>query len=623
MMLALRRLLGKVQARLERRVATLSAGRDGASGAAAEAVSAEGGALLLDWIAGELDDHAFIARASVMHDAQAVLEKASVSRPANALVWAARADYCLANGNSSAALEFAERARGLGRIQPKVGLALVKVLAAVGRREDALRALPVALESARHMLDLATRLALCREWQALAPESIDPQVESARAFVAAGDFDAAIAAFERLVEAHGPRTEVLLPLAAVYQDLVRLDDALRVYLQAAEAAPDNVDALCMAGHCARDLGDTALADRCLSRAFELDPGSAFAQYNLGLLRFDQGRIEDAERLLQGTRAVTRGDAWQAGDIAARLAMPVERDVADPDWANARSKLTHDIEQFEYLRARELVGAAIDPVIAEYKAALEDRLLPEDPQHMVALNPLRYPLLARTYKFPVHAPDPAPPAGPLLNPDLDWARLEEQYFDARPSLVTIDNLLSPGTLAALRAYCLESTIWNELKGGYLGAYMHEGFSGRLLLGVAAELRARMPRVIRDHPLQTMWGYKYDARYAGIGVHADVAAVNVNFWLTPDEANLEPGTGGLVVYTHDAPKNWDFRRFNRDSEEIYRYLESAGSEKVTVPYRANRAVIFDSDLFHETDAFHFKPGYENRRVNVTMLYGTRAG
>jgi hypothetical protein len=44
---------------------------------------------------------------------------------------------------------------------------------------------------------------------------------------------------------------------------------------------------------------------------------------------------------------------------------------------------------------------------------------------------------------------------------------------------------------------------------------------------------------------------------------------------------------------------------------------------VPYRANRAVIFDSDLFHETDVIHFKPGYENRRINVTLLYGRRQG
>ena len=174
--------------------------------------------------------------------------------------------------------------------------------------------------------------------------------------------------------------------------------------------------------------------------------------------------------------------------------------------------------------------------------------------------------------------------------------------------------------SLRAFCLESTIWNELKGGYLGAYMPGGFSGRLLLRIASELRRKMPRVIRDHPLQTMWGYKYHSSYAGIGAHADGAAVNVNFWITGDEANLDPASGGLVVYTHDAPRDRSLQRFNAGGAEIYRYLESVGAKKVVVPYRANRAVVFDSALFHESDEFHFRQGYENRRTSMTMLYGT---
>lgn len=39
--------------------------------------------------------------------------------------------------------------------------------------------------------------------------------------------------------------------------------------------------------------------------------------------------------------------------------------------------------------------------------------------------------------------------------------------------------------------------------------------------------------------------------GITVHADVAKVNLNFWVTPDEANLDPSSGGLVVYPKEPP------------------------------------------------------------------------
>jgi len=43
------------------------------------------------------------------------------------------------------------------------------------------------------------------------------------------------------------------------------------------------------------------------------------------------------------------------------------------------------------------------------------------------------------------------------------------------------------------------------------------------------------MMRGLPLQMMWGYKCESSLPGLGVHADEAAVNVNFWITEDEAN----------------------------------------------------------------------------------------
>ena len=41
-------------------------------------------------------------------------------------------------------------------------------------------------------------------------------------------------------------------------------------------------------------------------------------------------------------------------------------------------------------------------------------------------------------------------------------------------------------------------------------------------------------------------------------------------------------------------------------IRHFLAEQGAKPITVPYRANRAVIFDSDLFHETDQIAFQRG-----------------
>ena len=53
----------------------------------------------------------------------------------------------------------------------------------------------------------------------------------------------------------------------------------------------------------------------------------------------------------------------------------------------------------------------------------------------------------------------------------------------------------------------------------------------------------------------------------------------------------------------------------------FLDNIGDEPLKVPYRQSRVVIFDSDLFHRTDNLDFHPGYENRRINITMLFGDR--
>jgi hypothetical protein len=158
---------------------------------------------------------------------------------------------------------------------------------------------------------------------------------------------------------------------------------------------------------------------------------------------------------------------------------------------------------------------------------------------------------------------------------------------------------------------------------LGSLFHDGFNCPLLLQIAEELRDAMPHVIGDkHSLRQLWGFK-NAPYqpGGTTTHADFAAVNVNFWITPDDANLDPSCGGLVVYDIDAPRHWDFHTYNGRSDVIAPFLRGQHASSVTIPYRQNRAVIFNSDLFHGTDTVRFRPEYENRRINVTALYGVR--
>ena len=80
--------------------------------------------------------------------------------------------------------------------------------------------------------------------------------------------------------------------------------------------------------------------------------------------------------------------------------------------------------------------------------------------------------------------------------------------------------------------------------------------------------------------------------------------------------------MWVWDTGAPPDWDFNRYNGDDKtEVANYLKGKGSKALYIPYKYNRCVLFDSNLFHKTADINFHPGFENKRINVTMLFGAR--
>lgn len=208
----------------------------------------------------------------------------------------------------------------------------------------------------------------------------------------------------------------------------------------------------------------------------------------------------------------------------------------------------------------------------------------------------------------------------INSGLDAVKLQEEWQHQSPQIIIVDEFLSPTALKCLNEFCLSSTIWQkQYEGGYLGAMPEHGIGTPLLAQIAEELKEKLPNIFGPYPLRHYWGFKYDRNGGGIGVHADPAMVNVNFWLTPDEANLDPLSGGLVVWNVPAPPDWNFNTYNTDIQKIRSFLIENNAIPIKIPYKANRAVIFNSNLFHETDYYLFKNGYENRRINMTLLFG----
>ena len=211
---------------------------------------------------------------------------------------------------------------------------------------------------------------------------------------------------------------------------------------------------------------------------------------------------------------------------------------------------------------------------------------------------------------------------------EFSELECAYTAETPSITYIDNILSQDTVDALYKYALGSTVWTSTKAGYLGAYMRTGFSNKLMGLVADELKAAMPHMFCSFNLEQMWMYKYDSILrSGIETHADPAVVNVNIWLTPDDALINSegarDQAGLVVYTVAPSLDWSHAKYNGASgrDAVRELLKENNYENVTVPYKQNRAVIFDSHLLHHSGKIQFKKGYKNRRINLTLLFGRK--
>jgi tetratricopeptide (TPR) repeat protein len=373
-----------------------------------------------------------------------------------------------------------------------------------------------------------------------------------------GRAEDALASFTAASEIAPRNPEIWLNLSSVQGDLKRPRDALASVEKTLALKPDHIEAWNNRAAALRALKRTDEALESCNRALALKPDYLPALRNKGAILCEGFRVEE-------------GLAVYAGQAELGMSRREEGDELP-------HKQQHDQEQRAYLSAENI-------------------------RENFHLDP--------GFRLP----------GPAINLSNAGA-IAEAWAKNRPQIVVIDNLLTAEALEELRRFCWRSTMWRKpYKEGYLGALPETGFACPLLAQIADELRTVFPTIFEYHPLRYLWGFKYDSALSGIDVHADFAAVNVNFWITSDEANRDPASGGLVVWDVAAPKDWDVIKYNRDANANRAFLEKAGAKPIIIPYRANRAVIFNSDLFHKTDRIDFKPGYLNRRINITILYGDR--
>ena len=222
--------------------------------------------------------------------------------------------------------------------------------------------------------------------------------------------------------------------------------------------------------------------------------------------------------------------------------------------------------------------------------------------------------------------PSLPRSPMnafgLNFKNPWKEIEESYQQG--FVTVVDNFLTDNYASRLYNLALDGTVFFDgYKPGYMAAFLNDGLNEGNFEPLIEDIRAFLPNIVGDLPLVNAWIFKSDSITSKRSVtpHADLALVNINLWLTPDEANLKKGTGGLKVYDISPMDIYDrvWQSQGDGGQNIKEWLIAHNATSTSIPYKCNRAVIFDSSRIHESEIHHFKPGYKDRRINLTLLFG----
>jgi tetratricopeptide (TPR) repeat protein len=395
-------------------------------------------------------------------------------------------------------------------------------------------------------------------------------VSEAERLMQAGSFDSAAEILEDVIQ-QNPTIEALYLLAMSYLELGRNDSALRYATAAVEKDPSSAparDLLAKANLAVRQLNSALSEYLTLATLCREQQPAPPGQFSIPA-HFALHNIEQLEHIL-AANGDQRGAITAELDVLRRgLVKVIDEADGEAPWVTIPGKSSQLLADPPYVR-------------------VEERRLPL-----------------------------------YLNPAVDYIAIQ-QGVQSGEKVQVIDDFLTPEALEQVRKFCLESTVWRHpYKFGYVGGFPQDGFASVSLFAVAEEFLAALGEAFDGIQFAQWWGFVYDSNLPGTDIHGDDADFSLNLWITPDSANLDPDSGGLVVWDKKAPSDWTFNDYNSGGDRVAQYLEEHNAQAQVISHRANRAVLFEGHLFHRTDGFSFAPGFANRRRSVTLLFRRSKG
>jgi len=474
------------------------------------------------------------------------------------------------------------------------------------------------------------------------PNHINSQCNLGGLYAQMGETEKAMYFLQNVLKNEPNNVNANSNLGVVFTKLIEYQKAVNCHKKILQIEPNNADAYNNLGINYKQLGETDLAKSHLYKAIEINPNHANAYNNLGTLLKSLGEHEKALEALKKALEI-QPNFFKAQSNLSNTYLEqqknMEKAVTESHKAltvhNVMSKiysqsvplfrLKHDVEQAEYLESKNYKINGLNEfnkVGREILSRKENEENESNFNKQILLKDNEIKSLLPFYKTQL-VYQPAKLAGSALNPDKNWSQVEMEYMNNAKQIMYIDDFLSKEAIKELREFSLVSKVWIHQKPNkYLGAFSDSGFISPLHVQIGIELQKKLPKLFGKHNIGKFWGFKYDTTLGGgIGIHADFAYLNLNFWVTPDEYNNDKNRGGLKVYDALAPEDWSFEKYNSDAKEMYKFIKEKNANCENIPYKCNRAVLFNSGYFHETDEIDFKDGYKSRRINITYLFGNR--
>ena len=455
-------------------------------------------------------------------------------------------------------------------------------------------------------------------------------------------YQTAIRCYEKVIEIDPNHLQTLNNLGVVFQKLEENQKAISFYEKIIEIDPKNMNIHLILGSIFHELGKYQKAIRYYEKVIEIDPNHMQALNNLGSVFLELG---EGKKALSFYEEALEIDPNSLGTLSNLSAM-YTRDLNNFDKAINSSykalkiyhknstfinqstplfQLKHDVQQAKYLSSKDYKIDGLtefEKIGSKILSRKENEENKNNFDKNILLTKSEIDALLPFYQSD-HVYKPKIISGSCINPNKNWLDIEDEYFNSPNQIMYIDDFLSDEALIELREFCLVSKVWNTLyQNKYIGAFSDKGFISSIHLQIAIDLKEKLPKLFGPHKIERFWGFKYDTTLGkGINIHADFALHNLNFWVTPDEYNNNKNSGGLKVYDAPAPDHWTFNDYNIKKDKIYDFLKENNAKCVNVPYKFNRAVLFNSAYFHETDEIDFKDEYVGRRINNTYLFGAR--